>query len=380
MIAFRSVFARLLIIPLAWANLGTTPAFAYEPLRKAAGLDRAVSEQAVRIPGARVVLADYGLLRKDFPRLRTMAEAEIDAWILDHAAFLATGQTRQRSVNTRIQTGTELKPVLRPNGYGRALVYPVSGGFLDGKGAGAESPWKGDHANGLATLGEAIREFLYEKLVATVLVHSGSTHETLEHYAVIDWGFDVVHDDGGTDPAGMVLRQAHARAPVFSSLSASEAGRVESLLRSYGVSSTGQRKSRAFDVANVQGTADGALLDFGAYLAKERFELPVIDLIGRAPLFGPGDIQFVQPVPRYRVPLESWGYAVSGVADPKRDNPWIWSHELARDYRKGVANRRSFKEHFENLVGAYRRKLFFAGGEAVSGSLERLVSAMRHIR
>jgi hypothetical protein len=43
-----------------------------------------------RVATARVMVADYSRLRRDFARLRGMSEEAIDAWLLDEVAFLSS--------------------------------------------------------------------------------------------------------------------------------------------------------------------------------------------------------------------------------------------------------------------------------------------------
>jgi hypothetical protein len=318
-----------------------------------------VTENALRVRSARVVLADYPLIRRDF-FLETLSEEAIDAWLLDRTAYLAQAQALQTTYNTPVDIDlSRSTQALRPRSYGRALVYRAARrAFIDGKGAGSSAPSPGSHGNGLATLGEAIREFMYEKLVRSIFLHSGSSFETVGHYAVIDWGFDVVHENGARDRAGMVLRQAHQRTGDGLSILPSErAGAIEAVLRRYGVTSAGMRYARnVFDAVNLQGTASGEILDFGAFLAVERFERDVVNLLDGSSIFRMGGIAFVQPDAALRVPLELWGTSVSGRLDPKFDNPWIWSHELARDLARGAADRGAVTAHFANLVERVRAR------------------------
>ena len=48
-------------------------------------------EEAVFVDSANVVLADYTLLRKDFPHLASASDATIDAWILSQCASMTIG-------------------------------------------------------------------------------------------------------------------------------------------------------------------------------------------------------------------------------------------------------------------------------------------------
>ena len=379
-------FIRSLLSATLSAGLASA-AYAYEPIHSTSQLVRPMAENMVRVPGARVVLADYGLLRKDFSVLRGRTDAEVDAWILQNTAYQSEGQVRQSIVNTPIETGTQTVRAYRPSGYGRAIVFQVDPThFIDAKGTGVrldQIPHAAGHGDGLASLGEVTREFLYEKLIQTVLTHSGSSRETVGHYAVIDWGFDVIHADGTTSPAGMILRQAHPRLDSDQSLfHASAAREVELNLRPYGITTAGAYRTQRLEWINVQGTSDGAILDFGAYLGVEKFERPAANFNEYLPILRPDQIEFIQPRAEIRVPLDHWGTTVSRIADPKLDNPWIWSHELAKNYRRGAAQRQAFSQHFDNLVGRYRRQILWQPGEVRPGvlsKLEGLVECLRSI-
>lgn len=47
-------------------------------------------EQFFRVATARVLVADYDLLRRDFPSLVPLDDAAIDAWLLDEVAYLSS--------------------------------------------------------------------------------------------------------------------------------------------------------------------------------------------------------------------------------------------------------------------------------------------------
>jgi hypothetical protein len=52
-----------------------------------------VEEGFVRLKRAKVIVADYDLLRSDFPHLlKRLTDDEIDTWLLDNAAFISAGQ------------------------------------------------------------------------------------------------------------------------------------------------------------------------------------------------------------------------------------------------------------------------------------------------
>jgi hypothetical protein len=338
-----------------------------EPLTTPGGLASPTEEKAVRLEKARVILADYPLIKHDFGSaiaarynrpLETISNDEIDGWILDSAAYISEPQTKQTAVNTPIPPSTRSVKAFRPADYGRALVFqPAPGVLIDVKGSGAVDPQQGDHSNGLATLGEVIREYAYEHLIHKVFEHSGAPDRTVGHYAVIDTGFDVKQPDGRVDPAGLILRQAHSRATGdLSALSNKDTKRIEMTLRRYGITSAGAYQNEPFDALNLQGTKDGAVLDFGGFLVMPKFEKPAYHF-DRTPEVSPRykpllsqQKDFVQPDDAIRVPNELWGYTVSQRADPIADNPTRWSHELATSLRQGRATRKDAEQHMHNLL------------------------------
>src|SRR5690606_36906896 len=123
---------------------------------------------------AKVLVADYSLIRRDFPHLRALSEGEIDAWLLESAGHIADEQVRFQNQRVSSAIDAEEPPpaakgkksqgrrVHRPEGYGRALVFEVEGGMLDVKGSGTIAPRPGHHQSGLLATGEALREFIYE--------------------------------------------------------------------------------------------------------------------------------------------------------------------------------------------------------------------------
>jgi len=42
-----------------------------------------------------VTLADYGLLKEDFPELKDMENEQIDEWLLNNCAFISEGQVKR---------------------------------------------------------------------------------------------------------------------------------------------------------------------------------------------------------------------------------------------------------------------------------------------
>ena len=180
--------------------------------------------------------------------------------------YISDTQTVQTTVNTSIPTSSEHRFAYRPPRYGRALVYEVFDpsdtsvqvGLIDAKGVGATNPIQKNHGNGIATLGEVIREYVYEKMVNEILAEEKIGHHTIGSYAVIDPGFDVIHEDGSQSPAGFYLRQAHHRNSSEYIKGASEV-KIKSALAKYGVDAAG----------NHQGSSSEHLLDFGHYVVRE---------------------------------------------------------------------------------------------------------------
>lgn len=334
------------------------------------------ADQTVRVPTVKVVLADYDLIAHDFPaQARKGGEtdqawkARVDAWLVAETGFILRAQTQQSAVNSPIPTTDETKEAYRPAAYRRAHVLPVQGGLVDAKGTGTAYPQQRHHGNGLATLGEMIREFIFEKLVNEVMTDARANIRTVGSYAAMDFGFDVIHQDGSRDRAGYILRQAHVRASGnISTLAKDEAYQVERVLRRYGLTSSGEtygfRHAGAgaqynWDYTNVQGTNNSRvieIIDFGAYLAVEKFDFRLVSHLDLyTALTEPGRADFVQPDPARRVSLEQWGNM--GAADPKMDKAWIWSHELARAWAEGRADRGAADQHLKALLEPFKNRL-----------------------
>lgn len=341
------------------------------PLRRATELWEPVREEFVRVSNSRVIYVDYDLLRQDFPELRFKSPEQIDAWILEKSSFIAIPQANQSLVNSPIPTTQEKTWVYRPREYRRGAVFNTGNGLLDAKGTGAVDPAPGGHENGLATLGEMIREYLYEKLIHRIFQVSNSRFSTVQSYAVVDFGFDVIHEDGSRSRAGYVLRQAHNRHwPGYLDLHGTYrngatqlpthlALEVESLLRMFGVTSAIIVKGKDYEILNIQGTPSGAIIDFGSFLVRDSFTKDVAIWVNSS--FGIKKIwkahESPQPQAQFRVPFDLWGTSVSGVQDPKKDNPFIWSHELAASLANGTANREAANQHLNNLISSLASRM-----------------------
>jgi hypothetical protein len=266
------------------------------PLRDPTQLNMPLDQTAQRVKTARVVKADYDLIRKDFPQYARNSNAEIKAMLEKSAALISTTQLRPNDVNSPIAVAEETVKAYRPRGYGRALVFPFGDGLMDGKGAGALSPnLIKDDANGLASTVEAYREYVMEKTVSRILAQSNYKPGTVQSYAVIDYGFDIINADGTREPAGLVLRQAAVRGTAQGTTPPKESAEIEKILRKHGIVSDNTAFNYSYqtlDRNNIQSTKAGNIFDFGDYqFIPEKLELK------SSP---------VQPDPAVRVPANFW--------------------------------------------------------------------------
>lgn len=316
-----------------------------------------VEEEVIKLSQAKIVIADYDLIRLDFPEMANKTNPEIDQWLLDQTAYISKPQAAQTTVNTSIPINEGRRKAFRPPHYGRALVYnmnhPETGqqiGLMDVKGAGALNPGQRDHGNGIATLGESLREFVWENMMRDVLADAGLENKTVGSYAVIDPGFDLVHADGSTSRAGFYIRQGHNRVPDHPGawLPETDRMRLQGILHRYGIDPN----------RNIQGTVKHDLFDFGHFIVRD--DLPTTEA-------------------EKQIPFNLWGYNKSIQADPgdrwfysKKDYPWNWSHEFADNWSKGLANRDDAYNHFKNLVFPAREVLM--RGDGCYNSVSRIIA------
>ena len=369
----RSIFAIFLVSMSSLA-----PAQIANPAKSITDVSaKAVPETVRQLSQARVVLADYDLVRRDFPEVLGFTTEQIDSWLLKYTAFISIPQLQNNGTNTEIPVVDFQAMAYRPPDYNRALVFRTAHGLIDSKGNGSLYPYKGGHSNGLATLGEAIREFLYQKLVQKVFDHSHSGLRTVGNYGVIDFGFNVIHQDGNQSRAGAILRQAHTRAPGhMSTLTLEQSLRIEALLREYGMTTTGTKRGLSYDLINAQGTTDGAAIDFGGFLVVNDLVRPAAAFLPDAgqsspDFFIPGTESFIHPNPDFKIPYELWGSSVTRDDDSKSDNPFVWSHELAESLAQGTAQRKDSEQHVRNLLEPIAR-LFAAHPHPLPQTCENL--------
>ncbi len=318
---------------------------AHEPVRDLKEVLNPKPEKMHQLAQAQLVMADYQTLQRDFKGLRGLTREQISSTLIQNTAFISQYQLGQQVVNTEIPlTTNEFIEAHRPQSYGRAHVFNFQDGLIDAKGTGTIHPNPAPYKNGLMTLGEAVREFLFQKMVQQVLTHAGYGAGTVESYGVIDAGFEVIMADGTKEPAGILLRQAHSRlTPSGRPIIDKEAEKLELLLWKYGVISNDTIAGKEWVLAqdhNLQLTKSRAIFDFGAFL--------VVEKLGNAKV--PVD-------PKLNIPFPIWGYSSTGRSDSKYDNLWTWSHELARNWRSGNASLQDFENHQHNLLKPVFEKL-----------------------
>lgn len=363
----------------------------------------------VPVSGARVVLADYALIKRDFPQVENFSASELDAWLIQEGAWMSVTQValgQQAGIHNEIPYVQAVSRIaLRPRSYGRALVLDayVNGeavGLFDAKGTGAFRPQNRSHGNGLAGLAEMIREFAMQKLVHAVFVHSQMPYSTVESYAVLDLGFSFQNEFGEKHRAAIILRQAHLRHPARNGLVAIDdlhdkigrsAMRAEMVLQHYGVTSSAieynveiENAAKAkgaktlteigmLDCAgcNIQGFFGDpdrnavTVVDFGTYTALNPMNFRYTDPYGDLPsLFDkPMDYSFpYEADPLRRVSIENWGIEPidptdlsKGLVDHLGDWASHWASWLGG--QKAIASQKTFEKRRQRLEASLAARL-----------------------
>ena len=142
-----------------------------------------IQENVIKIVNAKIIIADYKLIKKDFPSMKNKSEPQIDKWLIGSVAFISKAQQNRESINTEIEILELTRKSFRPPGYNRGLVYKMN------------EPDTG--------------EYRWENLVRDVLTAAKVSNKTIATYAIIDPGFDIIHEDGSTSRSDFYLRQAH---------------------------------------------------------------------------------------------------------------------------------------------------------------------------
>lgn len=342
------------------------------PVRDIEQLTEPQAEVVVKLKNARVVIADYALIRRDFAETRAMSEEKIDQWLIDSVGYLAKTQTAPNAVNTKIETEkSSQKKAYRPHHYHRALVFKAGEGFIDVKGAGSLAPRQESHGNGLATTYEAFREFVFEKKVQQIFADAKLPNKTVGGYAVLDYGFNIIHNDGTQSPAGAILRQAHTRFDVQhynwngnDFLDEEPALKIEMTLRRYGVTSSGEGYWRPWgkerlirDVINIQGNDKGEIVDFGPYRVRSQFYLDLyhyteVESKEAKPVIGHKEKNFVQPNLKISLSEKEWGRPFQSDSDPKSEALGIDIKDLIQKWKAGVLSRETLRDFMTVKMGS----------------------------
>ena len=273
-----------------------------------------------KVVTARIIMADYALIKKDFPQTKNMTPEQIDTWFLNQAGYMHSEQSSigsKNGVNEPIQFDAEFRDAGKPTDYRRGLIFEVpEGGLIDGKGFGTSYPSRGSHSDGLMELTEAVREFIFSKTVEKILVHSKSGVGAIGTYAVIDWGFKMRAGDQTSFNyvAGAVVRQGHRRhSGMYSLFGDSMTAYIEKVLRYYGITSAGARRDEYKHVLNIQG-AEGEkyILDYGAFRVGRNFRKSSMAFYGAEDLVKMG----FEPTSEVKVPFNVWS-----SNDPRVDIP-----------------------------------------------------------
>lgn len=336
------------------------------PLRNAEALKTPQVEEVLHVSSARIFVADYDLLRKDFPALQHRSDSEIDKQLLDAVAFIAKPHVSQSSpVNTPVATDNKETKAFRPYQYKRALVFKFGDGLIDTKGTGTLDPKLGSHSNGLATLAEGLREFMWEKLAKNILQREHSIYTTVGCYGVIDLGFDVIFEDGSVHPAGLILRQAHERSERGPfGLMGNLSWEIEMTLRKYGVTTASEQSwgQKNVEYINIQGTKDGkGIVDFGSFRARAAFKNKLAEWNSQLVLLHPRDMDFVQPDTNLQVDVDFWGETLPNRKVYEYDNVYVWADDLTRQWRAGKLSREKIAETTrKNLATNHCERIFEA--------------------
>jgi hypothetical protein len=365
------------------------------------------SDSVRRVHTARIVFVNHDLLEADLPQLAGAAASE--HWLLEQAGIMSVAQIEPSVANTAIAATGSPRPAWRPPFYGRAVVVeaqaPATPGrastlLLDIKGAGVAPgcrPTLAHHESGLCSLQEALREALFERMIAAIFARAAPDLWTLPIYGVIDLGFDLLNRRGEAMPAGLIVRRGHRRdtdfiLPFRGSAEQRLRLEIELLLRSYGLTSsnaaTRYRIERGPDggiriayagepftdlapsllpvVQGMLGTRDAMLcsklniqlvyepaapiraqlVDFGHYEVRRRFEQPLVSGVCNAPhLWGaaiaPDHQHFVQPHPALLKPFERWvredqAGVLGAVRAIDTDPTSRWAEQMVIGFRAGA--------------------------------------------
>jgi hypothetical protein len=206
------------------------------------------SDSCRTLANARVVWADYDLIKRDFANVDFAASLprdvnpphganappvsdrpDIDAWLLRYAAVMSETQLRYTNTSEEIPVFGPARTAYRPPRYGRALVVQLTDtwpdraysdpdrrprGLLDVKGCGVAPgrvPLPQLHRSGLLGLPTALCELVSQLIMEKVFEYLEVDVRGVGLYAILDLGFRMKREGGTSVPAGALVRRAHQR-------------------------------------------------------------------------------------------------------------------------------------------------------------------------
>lgn len=328
----------LLILALATGGFSVHGAEVLRDPKKLKGwYDKpADKEKFVRVATAKIAHLNYELLRRDFPSIEKLSNAEIDAAVLNCVGFISQAQTGNNVVNTPIKLAPVKVTAYRPLGYGRAAVFPCFEGLIDVKGSGARNGIEqSEYKTGLFSLAKALREELIERMTAIIMAFEGYKPGTVQNYGQIDYGFDVILPNGNKIPAGGILRRAHERDNPVGRPESAKGARVEAILRKYGLTSEHTLHEKTWQLItdqNVQMDRYDSLFDFETiYRYRTKFS--------NSP---------VNPDPKLELSRSEWDEF--NIIQP-------WAARLAQEIREGRSNGARVEAEMEKFLKPLREKL-----------------------
>ena len=188
-----------------------------------------------------VLVADYELLKKDFPCLKDFSQKQIDDWMISQAAFISEGQIKRcREGGDMYEliediTGkfdeSQSKIGVRMKGGGRACTFIINneycwnekGNFtadmVEVKGIGTTilQPEIEKKACGFLSYVDALKEFAYQKLIHHISELENQEWNTVQYYAIIDTGIKYKENEANPatgykgDRCVLCLRQRQSR-------------------------------------------------------------------------------------------------------------------------------------------------------------------------
>jgi hypothetical protein len=243
--------------------------------------------------------------------------------------------------------------------YGRGFVFYVGKDgqnelLMDAKGVGTEDPKEGSHSDGLGYTLEMVQDYLYEKLIHKICVHSQSGLDTIENYAVLDFGFKASKTQVWPS-AGMLLRQAHKRysPPIIGNMQKfqlpdEKALQIEKVIRRYGITSAGinygGNPDARFRCHDIQGSEEGVVVDFGTFMGAPKFNATLLGMDDNI-LMDIKSPEFVQPVPGLCVTGDKWAFYKNKSGEILSNfDPWAF------EWLSGIESGENSKEEFSLYV------------------------------